>query len=274
MMHQFSSQEQSPVASLPTAQSTSPFGFGRWVFMLRKSRRLSRQAVSKRASAKGFQLSQQYVHFIETEKATNIGSDKIQALSAGLGVPLAVIEQAVFNKSAPVFYLRGRVSAGRAGPGNNDEYGEGVPYFDAAHLDADSTVLYYVEIMGDSMSPKIEHGDLALIRPMPSTSALKSSSSKSASLSPPVESAALIENSLIDSGLIESGRIYLVQQAKRKHHTCKYVVRDVADPETFWLLAENEELFPKTKLDKEFKILGEVIEVRKSMSLYRPTLNP
>ena len=236
--------------SSPQQPKPISFDFGEWIQQLRKSRRFSRQTVSERASEKGFSLSQQYVHFIETGKATNIGSDKVQALAIGLNVPLQIIEQALFQKKAPIFRLLGRVSAGQATSSNSDEYGEPLPYVEYGKETQD---LYYVEISGDSMAPKIEHGDLALVKPFPKA----------------WHDQANYPNY---HGLISSGRVYLIQEPKRQHHTCKYILADNEQEGEYWLLAENEALFPKTRLDNRFKVLGEVIEVRKTLSLSRPTL--
>lgn len=216
------------------------FNFGAWLKTFRQSRRWSREAVTQKAQVAGYLISQQYIHFIESGKATNIGSDKIQALAAGLDLPLHILESALFQQQAPDIPIAGRTAAGTGVSTNEHEYQQATLAYEYPASELAAQGLYYIEIIGDSMAPKIEHGDLALIQP--------------------------------GSQAITSGRIYLVQERKSKKTTCKYLIADTQNPEQFWLVAEQEKLFPRTQLTNRYQLLGEVIEVRKTLTLSRPVL--
>lgn len=199
--------------------------FGSWFKSLRKQRRLSRKAISDRANGR---ISQQYVHFIEAGKATNIGSDKVQALAEGLGVPLAVIEQALFY-GIETYPVTGRTAAGSSVSPNSEEFADEIAYFPK------DSQLFFVEIVGDSMAPRLEHGDWALIQPYQPGMAI------------------------INKG------IYLLATGRRS--TCKYVFQRTGEDQ-FWVGAARPDLFETVPLASPYKILGRVVEVRKTQSLY------
>jgi len=203
--------------------------FGNWLKALRQQRRLSRRLVAERS---GGRVSQQYLHLIETGKATNIGSEKVQALAEGLGVPLAVMEQALFQ-GVDHYAITGRTAAGGSVSPNADEFSDEIAYF------PQDSQLFFVEIIGDSMAPRLEHGDWALIQPHQPGMA------------------------------ILNGGIYLLATGRRS--TCKYVFQrpsDNPDNQQYWVGAARPELFETVPLALPYKILGRVVEVRKTQSLY------
>ncbi len=200
--------------------------FGLWLKSVRRQRQLSRQAVSDRSEGR---ISQQYLHFIETGRATNIGSDKIAALATGLGVPLSIIEQALFYGITGAA-VTGRTAAGGSVSANGDEFqDETVQYF------PQDSRLFFVEIVGDSMAPRLDHGDWALIQPYPPGSPLL------------------------------NGGIYLLATGKRS--TCKYVFQR-PDQDGYFIGAARPDLFPTVPLAPPYRVLGQVVEVRKTQSLY------
>lgn len=218
--------------------NNASFNFGQWVKQVRKERNLSRQKVADRSGGRNSpKISQQYVHFIETGKATNIGSDKLTALARGLGIPVEILETALFRQTEPTIPVLGRAAAGTATNSLKEEYqNETFPY-----TQTNNTLTGY-EIMGDSMAPKISHGDLALI------------------------------TALHTNDPLISGAVYLIKTKGKV--TCKYILEDPANPDNHIIRAENKHLYPDTVLDrKTHQVLGRVVEVRKSISLHCPTLS-
>ncbi|MBX2860954.1 MAG: XRE family transcriptional regulator [Vampirovibrio sp.] len=210
---------------------TTNFEFGSWLQALRKHLGYSRQEVADRS---GGRISQQYIHFIETGRITNVGVEKVQAMAAGLGVPVQVLQQALLQGEEPMIPVLGRAAGGPEASALPEEYREvGVPYY------RPDPTLFSVEIMGDSMSPKLEHGDLAVVQPQ-------------------IESAPLV-----------SGGVYLLRH--RKKLTCKYLMQHSEQPEQWLITAEDDGLFPQTLLDKTYEVLGQVIEVRKTQTLVKPS---
>ena len=98
--------------------------------------------------------------------------------------------------------------------------------------------LFAMEVSGDSMAPKIEHGDLVIVKRHRPTDPLL------------------------------PGHIYLVRQQGRT--TCKYLM-PAADG--YCLTAEKPTLFPEQPMTDSHEILGRVIEARKIHTLSRPVLH-
>lgn len=198
---------------------------------LRQQLGLTRQAVADRS---GGEISQQYVHRIETGLAENIGSEKLTALARGLDVPVAVLQQALFQKQAPVIPVLGRVSGGGAVPRSADEYAQEQLRYAVAH-----PPLFAVEMIGDSMAPKIEHGDWIIAEPIGEGEPMP---------------------------LIMDGAIYVLEKQQRL--TCKYLLNRIGSG--YWLEAEQPTIFAPEPLSNGYKILGRVVEVRKTQTLIRP----
>lgn len=206
-----------------------PYIFSDWLKAQRNALGLSRTRVAERS---GGEISQQYIHLIETGVQQNIGSDKLRALASGLGLPLVILQRALFDGVVPEIPLTGRISGGPEVNALSEEYvNDGVTY-------EANPQLFAMEMMGDSMAPKIEHGDIVIANP---------------------------ECELV------SGRVYVL--SKNKKRTCKYLVQDQNDPETWWICAENESLFEREELTRNWKIGGLVIETRKTMTLCKPVLS-
>ncbi len=217
--------------------------FGQWLQMLRKERRLSRQAVSARS---GNRISQQYIHFIEIGQATNIGSDKLAALADAFDLPVEAFQQVLHQKQMLQIPIIGRAAAGAPIPSETEEYQEGnkleylTPELNKASEARTSPALFAVEVSGDSMAPKIAHGDVVIVRRQEA-----------------------------DEGLMP-GHVYLVRLQGRL--TCKYLMPGPNENEII-LSAEQAHLFSDMPLKNQQAIVGRVIEVRKTHSLARPILS-
>lgn len=200
---------------------------------MRRERGWSRQHVSQRASGR---ISQQYIHFIETGKATNIGSDKLLALSTGLQIPVEILQQVLHAGQPPSIPVQGRVAAGALAHAKGEGYGGELLSYQAEAPGR----LFAMEVMGDSMSPKLCHGDMIL-----------------ASRAVPGEA-------------ILAGHIYVLEKAGKV--TCKYLLPDFEAAGCFRVAAERPDLFAEAPLSDQYRILGRVIEVRKTHSLALPVL--
>lgn len=211
--------------------SSASFEFGPWLRALRKELGLTRQMVSERS---GRAISQQYIHFIETGKNTNIGSEKLGALAQGLGVPLWVLQRALFEKTEPVVPVVGRAAAGVQVASNAEEYGEAASY--RHQLEE----VFAVEVIGDSMAPRLEHGDLVFVKRF------------------------YAEDRIIP------GWIYLFEEVQSRKVTCKYLLEQEGNSGSYRLEAEDATLFPPTAMGEDFRLLGRVVEVRKTKNLFTP----
>jgi SOS-response transcriptional repressor LexA len=224
------------------------FHFGHWLQALRKQLGLTRTQVADKASGA---VSQQYIHRIETGVATNIGTDKLAALAIGLGVPVSILHQALVQKQSPEIPLLGRSAAGGAIPNTQEGYqSETISYFDQRYFETQVS-LFAMEIIGDSMAPRVEHGDLVFVIPI----------SKGASLPQHAEALSMQSN----SADWLNGGMYLVSIDDRL--TCKYLIWPLSDHSQPFLRAENQEIFPDTAWHAGCKIMGRVVEVRKRQNL-------
>lgn len=217
------------------------FHFGHWLQSLRKQLGLTRIQVAQKA---GGTLSQQYIHRIETGVATNIGSDKLAALALGLNIPVNILHQALTNKQSPEIPLLGRSAAGGGIPNTQEGYqSECIPY-----LEAETSTLFAIEIIGDSMAPRVEHGDLVFVSPIPKSAPFPNSAAAFAQSSHWI-----------------NGGMYLVSIEDRL--TCKYLIWPLSEQTPPFLRAENETIFPDTLWHCGCKIKGRVVEVRKRQNL-------
>jgi transcriptional regulator with XRE-family HTH domain len=209
--------------------STVTFTFGAWLKKLRKQLGYSRQQVCDQA---GGRISQQYIHFIETGKSTNIGSDKLQALAQGFQIPIEILEEALFRNREPNIEFWGK--AGKNGSGANGKHdAEPMTYI---HPEKH---LFALEINDEAMTPKLEPGDLAIAQTWHHT-----------------------------HGIMPNW-VYLIEHQGKTF--CSYIVENSDGSGSYQLVAEQSRLFSTTPLTKEYEILGRVIEVRKTKTLHRST---
>jgi transcriptional regulator with XRE-family HTH domain len=224
---------------------STDFCFGHWLRALRKQLGLTRTQVAEKARGS---LSQQYIHRIETGVATNIGSDKLAALALGLSVPVNVLHQALTQKQAPDIPLLGRSAAGSAIRNTQEGYqSEAVAYFET------QPNLFALEIIGDSMAPRVEHGDLIFVSPIPKGTSL------------PENAATLSVESHSKESVWVNGGMYLLSTDGRL--TCKYLIWPLSGNVTPLIRAENRDLFQDTPWQATFQVLGRVVEVRKRQNL-------
>lgn len=193
------------------------------------------------ANLTGGQISQQYIHFIEAGRSQNIGSQKLHALAQALDLPVTLLQHILSNNQLPDAPIVARASAGVAIPDQAEEYRtqpvEHVFYPDPLPTEPD---FFAVEISGDSMAPKLAHGDLAIVR-----------------------------RHHPDAALLP-GHIYLCRIQGRT--TCKYLMPQ-AGGDGYYLSAERPDLFADTPLTPAIQLQGRVVEVRKTHSLTRTILS-
>jgi transcriptional regulator with XRE-family HTH domain len=209
--------------------SSTTFVFGDWLRTLRKQMGLTRQAVADRA---GGSISQQYIHAIETGKSTNIGSEKLEALARGLGIPPSVLHQALLERTPPMLRL---IVPGRESEASDEQEAMTIPYF------LNDPSLFAVEVTNDDMAPRMERGDIAIVQP--------------------------VRNDVPQ----EPGWIYLLE-SKYQQPMFRYLMDRPAGSGNYWLVAHDSDRIPATQLGAEgYHLSGRVVEVRKGKSLFRPT---
>ena len=219
------------------------FSFGQWLKQLRLEKGLTRQKVADNSEGA---ISQQYVHAIEMDKSRNIGSEKLQALSKGLDVPLDCLQQALFyqqNPKLPILQQSQEQLPLSRGPGAAvDEAIDQEPR-------AEKEPLQYVNEQGyvralrlkeDLLAPQIEPEDVVLYQQFDE----------------------------IKDELLEEGRLYVFASPRRRY-TVRYLKKDPRSKKWLITLYDSNKFEEKAFKASRWELIGKVIEVRKTKSLMR-----